>query len=135
MTDKDTIAQILARSTVDAPRSTDLAELSELDRDEMETFKQAWSPLGPERRRHIISRLVELAEDNVELNFNEIFKLGLSDPDEEVRIKAIAGLWKMKRPPSSVPSWNFSAKIAPKESRQRPPARCRDTRCLESTEN
>ena len=94
MTEKDTIAQILDRSTVDAPKSTDLAELSELDRDEIETFKQAWSPLGPERRRHIISRLVELAEDNVELNFNEIFKLALRDLDEEVRVKAIAGLWE-----------------------------------------
>lgn len=94
MTEKDTIAQILDRSTVDAPKSTELAELSELDREEMDTFKTAWSPLGPERRRHIISRLVELAEDNIELNFNEIFKLALSDADEEVRVKGSRRRWR-----------------------------------------
>jgi len=39
-------------------------------------------------------RLVELAEDNFELDFDEIFKGRLKDEDAEVRSKAIEGLWE-----------------------------------------
>ena len=88
------IARLLDSSTVDDAKSTELAELSELDRDGLEVFRTAWADLDAERRRRILGRLVELAEENVELNFNEIFKLCLNDPDEEVRAQAIAGLWE-----------------------------------------
>jgi HEAT repeat protein len=39
-------------------------------------------------------RLVELAEDNFELDFDNIFKSHLNDQDAEVRSKAIEGLWE-----------------------------------------
>lgn len=74
--------------------NTDLAELSDLDSEQLKVFTDAWAEIVPERRQQIICRLVELAEDNVELNFDSIFKHGLKDPDEEVRSKAIEGLWE-----------------------------------------
>ncbi len=46
------------------------------------------------RRRQIVSRLVELAEDNVELDFAGAFRICLQDPDEEVRGMAVEGLWE-----------------------------------------
>jgi len=46
------------------------------------------------RRRDIIKRLTELAEDNVELNFNPIFKHCLRDSDPEIRTLAMEGLWE-----------------------------------------
>jgi len=98
MPEKNSIAAILDGSTVDGVKSTDLAELSELDREALDSFKAAWSGLDTERRRRIISRLVELAEDNVELNFNEVFKLCLADPDAEVRALAIGSLWEDEEP-------------------------------------
>jgi HEAT repeat protein len=44
----------------------------------------------------VVSRLVELAEENAELDFTGVFKACLKDPDEEVREKAIEGLWEFE---------------------------------------
>ncbi len=71
-----------------------LAALSNLKLEELETFKRSWTALEPKRQRQIIHRLVELAEDNLELNFDSIFKYCLRDPDAEVRSTAIEGLWE-----------------------------------------
>jgi HEAT repeat protein len=74
--------------------SSNLAELSDLNPEEMRFFNQAWQEIEQKRRQQIINRLVELAEDSVELNFDAIFKHCLKDPDEAVRRKAIEGLWE-----------------------------------------
>jgi hypothetical protein len=71
-----------------------LADVSNLDGDELNFFSQTWAGMAVERRRKIVNRLVELAEDNFELNFDSIFKNGLKDPDAEVRTKSIEGLWE-----------------------------------------
>ena len=75
-----------------------LTELSNLRLEELEFFKRSWTAIEPERRRQIVHRLVELAEDNLELNFDSIFKYCLKDPDDEVRSKAIEGLWENEEP-------------------------------------
>lgn len=75
-------------------RNVKLAELSGLTTAELALFTRTWSKIEPERRRQIVSRLVELAEDNFKLNFNGIFKYYLDDPDAEVRCRAIEGLWE-----------------------------------------
>jgi HEAT repeat protein len=74
--------------------NSDLAELSNLNSEEMEALKAVWTALVPERRERIVERLVELAEDNLELNFDAIFRFCLEDADEEVRSRAIEGLWE-----------------------------------------
>ncbi len=71
-----------------------LTELSNLNSEELEFFKRAWAAMEPERRCQITHRLVELAEDNLELIFDSIFKHCLKDQDAEVRSKAIEGLWE-----------------------------------------
>ena len=71
-----------------------LTELSNLNSAELSLFTQTWATMKPRRRRQIISRLVELAEDNIELNYDNIFKHCLKDPDAEVRREAIEGLWE-----------------------------------------
>jgi len=71
-----------------------LTELSNLSSEELEFFKRSWVVIEPKRRRQIIHRLVELAEDNLELNFDTIFKYCLNDQDAEVRSKATEGLWE-----------------------------------------
>jgi len=69
-----------------------LVNLSDLSREEMQTFRSAWAAIDVARRRQIVEMLVELAGDNFELDYNEIFRLCLSDGDGEVRAKAIEGL-------------------------------------------
>ena len=78
--------------------SSRLAKLSNLNAEELELLEQAWTTIEPKRRRQIVSRLVELAENDFELNFDSIFKNCLEDQDAEVRSKAIEGLWENEEP-------------------------------------
>jgi len=71
-----------------------LTELSNLNAAEIKSFKKTWALIESERRRQIVHRLVELADDNVELNFNNIFRYCLKDRDDEVRTTVIEGLWE-----------------------------------------
>ncbi len=73
---------------------TDLAGLSNISPEYLTYLTQKWPSVTVERRRKIISLLVELAEENFELNFDVIFKYTLKDSDAEVRVKAIEGLWE-----------------------------------------
>ena len=78
--------------------SSRLAKLSNLNAEELELLEQAWTTIEPKRRRQIVSRLVELAENDFELNFDSILKNCLEDQDAEVRSKAIEGLWENEEP-------------------------------------
>ena len=71
-----------------------LSRLSQLGEEERLLFLEAWSTFSPKRRRQVIRLLVDLAEDNVELNFDDIFLASLSDSDARVRADAIRGLWE-----------------------------------------
>lgn len=70
-----------------------LAYLSGLNREEVKLFQRAWAQAEPGRRRQIMGRVVELAEDNFDLDFEPVFRICLSDSDAGVRLKAIEGLW------------------------------------------
>jgi len=71
-----------------------LTDLSSLNSAELKLLEQAWETIEPKRRRQIMYRLVELAEDSFELDFDNLFKGRLKDTDAEVRSKAIEGLWE-----------------------------------------
>ena len=73
-----------------------LIELSDLSPKELGTFARAWYKVPSERKGKVIGRLVELAEDNAEMDFNSIFRMCLKDSDEVVRRKAISGLWEFE---------------------------------------
>ncbi|MFC1913163.1 HEAT repeat domain-containing protein [Chloroflexota bacterium] len=89
---KETIAEL---SNSDKPLLySRLADLSNLNPAELAAWEQAWATIEPERQRQIMSRLIELAEDNVELDFKSIFRSRLEDRDSEVQSKAINGLWE-----------------------------------------
>ncbi len=78
--------------------SSHLADLSQVTTTDMLIFKKAWRNIDLERRRQIITRLGELAKDNVELNFDLIFRHALADSDTQIRITAIEGLWENEDP-------------------------------------
>ena len=71
-----------------------LAELSELEPPELAMFAEAWNSTAQQRRREVVSRLVELANGNIALDFHGIFRQCLNDPDPEVREAAVQGLWE-----------------------------------------
>jgi HEAT repeat protein len=71
-----------------------LVHLSHLAEEREKAFLDAWPQIQTERRRQVVRELAELAEDNVDLNFDAIFLACLSDADAQVRTVAIRGLWE-----------------------------------------
>lgn len=92
------IEEALTRFSDSGLADSDLAELSGLDTEQLAQFEQAWAGIETEQRRRIVDHLVKLADENIELNFNVIFKNRLTDPDAEVRSQAIEGLWECEEP-------------------------------------
>ena len=74
--------------------NSDFIELSDLSPAELGVFARHWFRLSPERKRAVLTTMVELAEDSLELDFSTIFKLCLKDDDDWVLEKAIDGLWE-----------------------------------------
>lgn len=81
----------------DAPLTASrLACLSHLDRREQALLAQVWPSYDVNRRREIAQRLIELAEEDVQLDFRATFYLCLEDEDAEVRVEGIDGLWEVE---------------------------------------
>ncbi len=72
--------------------SEQFISISNLDEDETRLFSEPWLGVSSERRLGIVTQIADLAEDNVELNFDTVFELGLSDNEELIRIAAVRGL-------------------------------------------
>ncbi len=75
-----------------------LADLSNLSSPEAGYLARVWANIELSRRRKVIARLVELAEENFELNYDIIYKNLLRDEEPEIRVKAIEGLWENEEP-------------------------------------
>jgi len=71
-----------------------LFALSGLDRAELAPVRSTWDTLSADRRQTAIRHLVDIAEDNFEVDFSAIFRLGLSDQEPGVRAAALEGLWE-----------------------------------------
>ncbi|MBC7223390.1 MAG: HEAT repeat domain-containing protein [Anaerolineae bacterium] len=76
------------------PAAVQLRLLSQLSRSEVQRVQEVWPQIPAHRRRKMVRAMVELAEDNIELNFDGIFRFCLEDPDAEVRAVSIDGLWE-----------------------------------------
>lgn len=77
-----------------SPSAVEIARLSGLAPKDAGEFRDAWSGLPSERRRAVLHVAVQLAENDVELDFSTVFTVCLSDQDDEVRATAIEGLWE-----------------------------------------
>jgi HEAT repeat protein len=71
-----------------------LAYLSELSTEELKLFNKVWEKVEVKRRREVVHRLCLLTISNAKLNFDPLFWICLQDPDPEVRVEAIKGLWE-----------------------------------------
>jgi HEAT repeat protein len=73
---------------------SNLVTLSNVAPNDLSAVGAAFPRLSDERRSEVINAMAELAEDNVELNFDAVFKLALRDSSPEVRRQAVRGLWE-----------------------------------------
>jgi HEAT repeat protein len=77
---------------------TDLQRLSRLDSAQRDELDRRWTTIDVRRRRRVLQELVELAEDNVDLDFDSVFLRGLQDSDSDVRLESLRGLWEAESP-------------------------------------
>ena len=82
------------RESAEMPAQTSLCHLSNLDAEDAARVRDVWLRLPVELRRRLIIRMVELAEADLEMDFDAVFHLGLEDEDAEVRTSAVKGLWE-----------------------------------------
>jgi len=71
-----------------------LLQLSSLAGDDLFEFKNTWYTLTEPRKGQIMSKLVELGEDHVEMDFTAMYRALLNDDNEDVREQAAKGLWE-----------------------------------------
>jgi HEAT repeat protein len=74
------------------PSATMLVNFSDLDEIELDRFAEVWPDIDALRRLNVINDLIELATDNVDLNFDAIYKIALRDEEAELRTAALNGL-------------------------------------------
>lgn len=72
----------------------ELDVLSDLTTTDLGRFQATWRNLSRERRRALLSNLVEVAEDHVDAYFAPIYFWLIDDDDPKVREQAIEGLWE-----------------------------------------
>jgi len=75
-----------------------LYALSSLDKAQLEQVKHTWNALPADRRAATMQHLVELGDENFEVDFNALYRVGLYDADPAVRAAAISGLWEDSDP-------------------------------------
>lgn len=71
-----------------------VSALSGANRQDVASFAQTWITLPAARRRQATQMLIDLSENNIELDFNALFRYLLNDEDPPVRAMAIDGLWE-----------------------------------------
>src|SRR3972149_956984 len=79
-------------------RVAQLVRLSALASEQAAQFSAVWPTLAVRRRRQVMQELTDLAEDNVELNFDAVFFVALEDGDAQVRLGAVRELWEHDGP-------------------------------------
>src|SRR5262245_334217 len=85
--------------SVDHPLAMrDLRPLSDLDSSKRPVFFEVWPTIIPLRRAEIVHAMVDLAEDNVDLQFQTVLLWCLEDEDANVRTTAVEGLWESEHP-------------------------------------
>ncbi|MFN4292578.1 MAG: HEAT repeat domain-containing protein [Thermoflexales bacterium] len=80
------------------PSQESLLALSDLAGEQLAIWHNVWANLSADRRASLTEQLRELAEEDIEADFRPIFRFGLSDPDERVRLASVEGLFEDDHP-------------------------------------
>jgi HEAT repeat protein len=75
-----------------------LRSLSDGSPQDVQLLMKRWPLIPLERRRRIVTRLAQIAEDDVNVDFHPLLRAFLRDSEPEVRFLAIEGLWEDKTP-------------------------------------
>jgi HEAT repeat protein len=84
-----------------------LYALSGLDKAQLEQVQSVWSALPDDRRTAAMQHLVDIGDDNFEVDFGAMFRIGLGDAEPAVRAAAARGLWEDSDPALIAPLLNL----------------------------
>lgn len=87
------LAKVISESR-ETVRDEDILFFAGLSEQEIDSIFPLWSKASFQRKNTIISRLVAMSKENVDLEFIAFFKRCTQDLSSEVRESAIAGLWE-----------------------------------------
>jgi len=74
--------------------AADLMSLSDMAPEELMLLRNAWQSMDTGRREEVVGWLIDISEDNLDADFNDLFRFCLRDESPDVRAKAIEGLWE-----------------------------------------
>ncbi len=86
--------QLLYQLISDAvmPPAQELYALSDLSRQNAELVRQEWASIPLERRRQIVSQLVDWAKEDLPLHLGRFLRIAIEDDDASIRQTAVEGL-------------------------------------------
>ncbi|MGQ9549617.1 MAG: HEAT repeat domain-containing protein [Roseiflexus sp.] len=90
----DLAAHLRALASREHLSMRELRPLSGLDSKVYDALWETWQRIPVGRRIEIAQAMVELAEDNIDLDFTLMFEWLLDDTDAQVRVSAVEGLWE-----------------------------------------
>lgn len=91
--DFESLAKDLSNEQLDLTPGM-LGQLSGLSREENEQIAEVFVDIPAIRRRKILTSLVAMSDDNIELDFLGVFCSSLADSEPDIRILAASGLWE-----------------------------------------
>lgn len=89
---EEILDQLISRP--EAPALTDLFVLSDLSRSSVQAVRTNWASIPVERRRNVITQLVDAAREDVTLHLGRLLRIAIKDEDAQVRAVAVDGLWE-----------------------------------------
>lgn len=97
---EDAFVQLLAdlSNGNSLPNRARLSDLSDLDADHLRHFQETWNQMRGEARQRLLEQLGTLADVQIELSFEAINRMAVSDQLPEVRVQAIENLWESEDP-------------------------------------
>ncbi len=80
------------------PSAKTLLAFTDLEGEQLAQWIAVWQGLPDERRATLIEHLIEVSEDDIQANFDALFRHALGDRLERVRLSAIEGLSRESHP-------------------------------------
>jgi HEAT repeat protein len=80
--------------TEETLEGVDFDLFSDLGPEDLAAVEARWPDWPVRLRRSLLETAGELSEQNFRLNFDALARLGLDDPDGDVRLAALEGLWE-----------------------------------------
>src|SRR5688500_8823461 len=76
------------------PQDSEFGAFSDLGRADVAVVRERWPQIPVATRAVLIERAAELADEHLDYNFEALARIGLDDPEVEVRERAVTTLWE-----------------------------------------